>query len=444
MTAAALPLESDARARRNVRVLVAAQAILGAQMPVQFVLGGLAGQMLTPVACLATLPVSLTVFGSMASAPILAALMQKYGRRPGFVIGAAGGGLGAALCAWGLLSGSFVLFLAGSALTGLYMSAQGFYRFAATDGASAGYRPKAISYVMAAGLVSAILGPQMVKITADWFAPIPFAGAYAAVVVLNLIGVVVFAWLDSPRPKPPAPDGPQARTRRELLRNPTIAVAMICGMVSYALMNLVMTSTPLAVVGCGFATAQAADVVMGHVLAMFAPSFVTGHLIARFGAERVIAAGLVTLAAAGRGRAPRRHPAALHDRADPARHRLELRLHRRDRHAHRRPHARGARPRPGHERRRGLRPRRHRLPRLGRADELHRLGPGPGLDRRQPRDDPLPHARRRRADLAHPQPRPPGHARVRVTRALDDRLDWGGSCTRGSDTNSGPSVHYRP
>jgi MFS family permease len=295
--AASLP--DDDRARRNVRVLVAAQGLLGAQMPVHFILGGLAGQMLAPNPCLATLPISLTVFGTMLAAPFLAAFMQRFGRRPGFFLGTLGGGTGAALCMIGLVQNSFGLFLAGSLLTGLYMSAQGFYRFAATDAASEGFRPKAISYVMAAGLVSAIVGPQIVKLTADALAPIPFAGAYGAVVLLNLVGALVFVFLDSPRPKPPAADAPRARTRRELLRDPTIAVAMICGMVSYALMNLVMTSTPLAVVGCGFATADAADVVMAHVLAMFAPSFVTGHLIARFGAVPVISAGLLTLAAAG-------------------------------------------------------------------------------------------------------------------------------------------------
>jgi MFS family permease len=296
MPAATAP---DSRTRRNVAVLVAAQAILGAQMPVHFVLGGLAGQMLSPNPCLATLPISLTVIGTMLVAPFLSAFMQSHGRRPGFFLGAFGGGTGAALCALGLIWNSFGIFLAGSALTGLYMSAQGFYRFAATDGASEAFRPKAISYVMAAGLVSAIIGPQLVKLTADGFAPIPFAGAYAAVVILNLVGALVFLFLDSPRPKPPAPGAPVARSRADILRNPTILVAMICAMVSYSLMNLVMTSTPLAVVGCGFATADAADVVMAHVLAMFAPSFITGHLVARFGAVRIIAAGLLTLAAAG-------------------------------------------------------------------------------------------------------------------------------------------------
>jgi MFS family permease len=300
MDTAGHPLtDPDARARRNLRVLVAAQVILGSQMPVSFILGGLAGQMLAPINCLATLPVTVIILGSMCAAPALSELMQRRGRTLGFVIGAAGGGLGSALCAWALWTGSFGLFLAGSALTGLYMSAQGFFRFAAADGASEGYRPRAISYVMAAGLASAILGPQLVKATTDALAPVPFAGAYAAAAVLNLAGVFVFAFLDSPRPAPPAADGPRARSRGELLRSPRIAVAMVCGMVSFALMNLVMTSTPLAMVGCGFATAQAADMVMWHVVAMFGPSCFTGHLIVRFGAERVIAAGLVILAAAG-------------------------------------------------------------------------------------------------------------------------------------------------
>jgi MFS family permease len=291
--------DPNAQPRRNVAVLVAAQVVLGSQLPVTFILGGLAGQLLAPNRCLATLPISVIILGSMLSAPLLAGLMQRRGRRIGFVAGACGGGVGSLLCALALVEESFGLFLAGSLLTGLYMSAQGFYRFAATDGATEAFRPKAISYVMGAGLASAVLGPQLVRLTADALAPVPFAGAFVAAGLLNLVGVWVFAFLDSPRPPPLRNDGPRARSRLELLRTPRIAVAMICAMVSYALMNLVMTSTPLAIVGCGFGTAQAADVVSGHVLAMFAPSFFTGHLIARFGVERVIAAGLVTLAAAG-------------------------------------------------------------------------------------------------------------------------------------------------
>ncbi|MBY6116385.1 MFS transporter [Mameliella alba] len=291
-------VEHDTKARRNVAVLVLAQAILGAQMPMIFTIGGLAGQSLASNACFATLPISLIVLGSMLSATPVSALMQRYGRRAGFFIGAGGGALGGAVGAYGLYVASFPIFLLGSLLTGIYMSAQGFYRFAAADTASDDFRPKAISYVMAGGLASAIIGPQLVKVTSDTFL-IPFLGTYAAVIALNLGGALLFLFLDIPRPPRPSEDAPRGRTRWELLTTPRIAVAVICATVSYALMNLVMTSTPLAVVGCGFETDDAANVVTAHVLAMFAPSFFTGHLIARFGVEKIMATGLVILAGAG-------------------------------------------------------------------------------------------------------------------------------------------------
>lgn len=297
-TAPASPAHDDSRAKRNVAVLVAAQAILGAQMPLIFTVGGLAGWNIAPTPALATLSISLIVFGSMTTAPWLSALMQRYGRRPGFVVGAMGGAAGAGVSAWGLWIDSFALFLIGSYLTGIYMSAQGFYRFAATDTASEAFRPKAISYVMAGGLLSALVGPQLVKLSVD-ATVIPFVGSYAFVVVINLVGAWLFAFLDVPKPPAPKPGDAKGRSRMELLRDPKIAVAVICGMVSYALMNLMMTSTPLAVVGCGFTTGNAADIVSAHVIAMYAPSFFTGHLIARFGAMRIVALGLALLAAAG-------------------------------------------------------------------------------------------------------------------------------------------------
>lgn len=289
---------SDRLARRNVMVLVAAQAILGAQMPMIFTIAGLAGQSLAPNVCWATLPITMTVLGSMITATPISALMQRHGRRAGFVVGALGGAGGAALGAWGLMTSSFLLFCMGALLTGVYMSAQGFYRFAAADTGSAAFRPKAISWVMAGGLLSAVLGPQLVKVTAQAMV-VPFLGTYLAVIALNLTGVFLFAGLDIPKPRPPVIGESSGRSRRELLKSPRIAVAVICATVSYALMNLVMTSSPLAVVGCGFQTADAADVVTGHVLAMYAPSFFTGHLIARFGAERIVGLGLAILAAAG-------------------------------------------------------------------------------------------------------------------------------------------------
>jgi MFS family permease len=291
-------MPDDRRARRNVAVLVAAQAILGAQMPMIFVVAGLAGQSLASNICFATLPISLIVLGSMLSATPVSHLMQTYGRRAGFMLGAGAGAIGGAVGAYGLYVASFPIFLLGSLITGTYMSAQGFYRFAAADTASDGFRPKAISYVMAGGLLSAIIGPQLVKLTSQSMV-IPFLGTYLAVIALNLGGAFLFLLLDIPKPPIPSKDAPRGRTRMELLKTPRIAVAVICAMVAYALMNLVMTSTPLAVVGCGFTENNAADIVTAHVLAMYVPSFFTGHLIARFGVERIVATGLLILAAAG-------------------------------------------------------------------------------------------------------------------------------------------------
>ncbi len=291
-------LTDDARARRNVTVLVMAQGFLGAQMPMIFVVGGLAGTGLASNPCWATLPISMIIIGSMLSATPVSAIMQRFGRRTGFFIGTIGGALGGAVGAYGLYVASFPLFLLGSLLTGVYMSAQGFYRFAAADTASDEFRPKAISYVLAGGLVSAIIGPQLVKVTAEAMV-VPFLGTYIAVIALNVIGSVLFLFLNIPKPPVPSVDAPRGRSRLELLKTPRIAVAVICAMVSYALMNLVMTSTPLAVVGCGFDNGRAADVVTAHVLAMYIPSFFTGHLIARFGVEKILGAGIAILAAAG-------------------------------------------------------------------------------------------------------------------------------------------------
>ncbi len=289
---------SDHIAKRNVTILVIAQAFLGAQMPIIFIIGGLAGQSLAPNILWATMPISMIVFGSMTTAPWLSHVMQRYGRKTGFVIGTFAGTVGAAISAYGLYSSSFALFLIGSYCSGIYMSAQGFFRFAAADTASDSFRPKAISYVMAGGLASAVIGPQLVKLTADSFV-IPFFGGYMSVLAINIIGSLLFFFLKIPTPQAPSAETPEGRSRLELLKTPRIAVAIICAMVSYSLMNLVMTSTPLAVVGCGFTQGNAADIVMAHVLGMYIPSFFTGALIVRFGVERIIALGLVILTAAG-------------------------------------------------------------------------------------------------------------------------------------------------
>lgn len=293
MTTASLP-----RARRNVAVLVLAQAILGSQITMIFTIGALAGMQLAPNACLSTLPITMIVLGSTTTAPWLSALMQRKGRRFGFWIGATGGLIGSAIAAYALYDANFWLLLLGSYFTGIYQSAQGFYRFAATDTAPESYKPKAISLVLAGGLVSAVVGPQLVRFTGD-MTVIPFLGAYLVAMGINLVGMIVFVFLDIPTTKASTTAEIAGRSYRALLRDPRITVAIICGLVSYALMNLVMTSTPLAVVGCGFGQDQVSNIVTVHVLAMFMPSFFTGHLIARFGSETIIAIGLAILALAG-------------------------------------------------------------------------------------------------------------------------------------------------
>ena len=294
--------ENRRRAWSNLWVLTTAQALIGAQMSMVFITAGLAGAMIAPNPCFATLPVSMTMLGSAVSARFLSGFMARHGRRLGFTLACMIAALGAGTAFAGLQKGSFALFTLGCALIGTYMSAQGFFRFAAVDVAPEPLQPRMISLVQAGGLVSALIGPQLASITAEASA-VPFAMTFAVIIGLNLLGPLIFSMLRIPVP-PQAGHGAgttagTGRSTSELLRTPEIAVAIICAMVSYALMNLVMTSTPLAMVGCGFGTGDAANVTAAHMVAMFAPAFFTGNLISRFGAERIVAAGLTILAAGG-------------------------------------------------------------------------------------------------------------------------------------------------
>ena len=294
MTIAA-PAPDDRRAKRNVAVLFFTQAILGAQLPVNIILGGLSGALLADNRALATLPISIMVLLSMFSTLPISHFMGRFGRKAGFLVGAAAGATGALLSARALLTDSFELLLLGAAFTGVYQSTQGYFRFAAADTASPEFKPKAISWVLAGGLLSALIGPEIVRTMGDYFAPVPYAGAYATLVLVNIIGACGLFFLDIPRPPRRVEGAPSGRSLVEILRQPRTIVAIVCAMIAYAMMALVMTSTPLAMTDHGFTSNHAADVVRWHVLAMFAPSFFTGHLIARFGHVPIIALGLVAL-----------------------------------------------------------------------------------------------------------------------------------------------------
>ena len=231
----------------------------------------------------------------MFTAPVAALVMGRFGRRPGFLIGTLAGALGGGLSAQALFEGSFGLLLLGSVCTGVFQAFQAFVRFAAADAVPGALKPRAISWVLAAGLINALVGPEVVRWLGDAMAPTPFAGAYLAIVAINVAGAAVLVFLQIPRPMRRAEGQPARRSLRTLLGQPQLIAAMACGMVSYAVMSLIMTPTSLAMTGHGFETGQAADVVRWHVFAMYAPSFFTGHLVGRFGHARVIGTGLLLL-----------------------------------------------------------------------------------------------------------------------------------------------------
>lgn len=283
------------RAKRNVAVLSFMQAILGAQLPVYIILGGLAGALLAEDKSLATLPIAFQMIVGMVVAAPMSLFMGRAGRKPGFYLGAACGAMGGVLATYAILSGNFILLCIAHGFAGAYQTTHNLFRFAATDTASDAFKPRAVSYVMAGGLVSAIIGPEIVIRFGDLFAPVPFAGAYAMTLVVVVIGALAIPLLDLP-PPPERKKGNSGRPMIEIFRNPAVPVAILCAMVSYGVMTFVMTSTPLAIVACGFTGGQAADVVRWHVLAMFAPSFFTGSLIARFGHGWIIGIGLAMLA----------------------------------------------------------------------------------------------------------------------------------------------------
>jgi MFS family permease len=289
----------DKRAKRNVAVLVFAQAVLGSQLAINIIVAGLAGTVLAEDPSLATLPISIVVVGSLLTAPAMSLFMGRYGRRAGFWVAALAGAVASALCARALFEGSFGLFMAGSMLLGVFQAAQGFFRFAAADTASDAFKPKAISWVMAGGLLSALLGPEIVRATVATVPVVPYAGAYLAMIVLNLVGAVGLWFLDIPTPQRAVGETDTGRPLAVIVRQPAFLIAVLAGMVGFASMSLVMTSTPLAMVGHGFTPGHAADVVRWHIVAMFAPSFFTGSVIARFGRLPVIAVGLLLLGVCG-------------------------------------------------------------------------------------------------------------------------------------------------
>jgi MFS family permease len=289
-------LSDDARARSNVVRLAAAQALTGANSAVIFATGSIVGATLAPDLAFATVPISVYVVGLACGTLPTGAISRRYGRRAAFLIGTGCGVMTGLLGAFAILRGSFGLFCGATFLGGLYGAVSQSYRFAAADGASAAFRPKAVSWVMAGGVFAGVLGPQLVQWTMDIWPPYLFAVSFLAQAVVALIAMAVVAGVDAPKAAPADLRG--GRPLFEIARQPRFVAAAICGVVSYSMMNLVMTSAPLAMKMCGLSLSDSNFGIQWHIVAMYGPSFFTGPLIARFGAPRIVAIGLALEATA--------------------------------------------------------------------------------------------------------------------------------------------------
>ena len=288
----------DRLARRNVLVLAVTQALSGGNAAVVVATGGIVGAALAPDRALATVPITVYVLGMWIGTVPVGILARRYGRRFAFQAGALCGVLTGLIGCLAVLQGSFLLFNLGTFFGGLYAAAHQAYRFAAADTATEAFRPKAISWVLAGGLFAAFVGPQLIIFTKDLWPPYLFAASYLAQAAVALVAMAVLSLVEIPRPAPVAA-GEGGRPLAEIARQPRFMVAVVCGVASYGLMNLLMTSAPLAMVDCSHSITDATLGLQWHVVAMYAPSFITGSLIARFGVERVVGAGLALLAVSG-------------------------------------------------------------------------------------------------------------------------------------------------
>lgn len=293
---AANEIAADARVRANVVRLAAAQALTGANSAVIFATGAIVGATLAPDMSLATVPISMYVVGLAAGTLPTGAISRRFGRRAAFVIGTGLGTLTGLLGSFAILHGSFALFCVATFLGGLYGAVAQSYRFAAADGASAAYRPKAVSWVMAGGVFAGVLGPQLVQWTMDVWQPYLFAFSFLVQAAVALVAMGIVAGVDMPKPAPADLHG--GRPLLTIVTQPRFIAAALCGVIAYPMMNLVMTSAPLAMKLCGLSVSDSNFGLQWHIVAMYGPSFFTGSLIARFGAPKIVAAGLLLEAGA--------------------------------------------------------------------------------------------------------------------------------------------------
>jgi len=280
----------------NVLRLAAGQALAGANAVVVYATGAIVGNTLAPSPALATLPISIFVVGMAVCTLPAGALARRHGRRAAFLAGTGCGVIVGLLSALAVVLGSFWLFCAAMIFGGAYAAVVLSFRFAAADCAPPERRARAMSAVMAGGVFAGVIGPQLVTHTMNLWLPHLFAATYLAQAVLAAVSALVLVGVRLP--KPTAAEIAGGRPIGAIALQPRFVTAVICGLVSYLLMNFIMTAAPLAMRLCGLSQEASNLGLQWHVIAMYGPSFFTGRLIARFGAPRMVAAGLTLIAAA--------------------------------------------------------------------------------------------------------------------------------------------------
>ena len=281
--------------RRNVLLLAVCQSLSATTMSLIITVHALAGFMLAEDKTLATLPLGIMFTMVMFSTIPASLFMKRYGRRLGFTLGQSIGTIAAIISVYAIFKEEFWLFALGGAFLGTHTAFWQYYRFAAADTASAAYRSRAISYVLAGGVISAILGPELAKYSRELFAPVVFAGNFVVMAILCLITIIVLQFVTIP---PPSDEDRTSvgRPLSKIVSQPKFITAVLASMCGYGVMVLVMTTTPLAVLGNGHSFNDAAFIIQWHILGMFVPSFFTGHLIKRFGVLPIIVSGALLMA----------------------------------------------------------------------------------------------------------------------------------------------------
>ena len=288
MSATAVEAASDARMRRNVWLLFFCTALVHSTMVGQAVMAVLVGYSLAEDKTLATLPVAVQMTAVMAASIPAGIIFSRLGRRAGFTLGALCSITGALVFAYAVWRADFFIYCVGAAFNGAGFGISQHYRFAAAEVASPAYRARAISLVMAGGILSSLLGPELVKHSRELVMPFLFMGTYLIIAILPAICLILLAVVDLP---PPPVRQRVVTPLREIVMRPAFITAAVAGMVAFGTMNLLMTSTPLQMMLCGFGVDASATVIQAHAVAMYAPGFVTGRLITRFGARPIITAG---------------------------------------------------------------------------------------------------------------------------------------------------------